>query len=349
MLAPVTHLLALTTIRRDRLLPTRGRVLVRAGQKVNATDVIAESVQPGEHLLIDVRRALGIERVSTAQRIIERTVGERLEKGDIIAQTGGLFSRVIRAPEDCEVVAIQRGQVLLELNKNVVALRAGINGTIVNVLPEMGATVETNGALLQGVWGNGPVDMGLLQVIAHSPEEELTRPQLDMTMRGAVVVGGHVADADTLQAAGELPVRGLVLASMTADLLPIARQMTYPILLLEGFGRIAINPVAFKLLLSNVKRDAAINANWNPDRGERPELVIPLPADAQLASDNLEFKPGQIVKILKPPYTSQIGVLTQVRPGLTLLPNGLRAPVGQVRLETNEQVTVPLANLTLIE
>lgn len=345
----VTHILPLTTVRRTRSLPDSGRVLVHTGQKVNPTDVVAECPLPGKHMLLDVRRALGIQRASALQKAMERTVGEEVKKGDIIAQTGGLFSRVVRAPEDGVILAIQRGQVLLALPGDTYSLKAGINGTVTDVIPEIGVVIESSGALLQGVWGNDRIDAGLLLVAAKSPEEELTRSNLDITMRGSIVAGGHVTDADALHAAAELPLRGLILGSMTADLLPVARDMEYPIVLLEGFGRIPINPLAYKVLLGQVKRDVAVNAGWNPDRGETPEAFIPLPAEGEPIEAPSELKIGQTVKIIKPPHTSQVGELTAVRPGLTTLPNKMRVPTGEVRLETNETVIVPLVNLTIIQ
>lgn len=350
MIVPVTHVSPLITIRRSRLLPEKGQVLVRAGQKVIATDVVGEVLMPGDHLIVDVRRALGLTRPGEAEKLIDRHAGERLQKGDVIAETTGILPRVVRSSVDCQIVAVANGQVVLETQPVKLSVKAGFNGTVTEVMPERGAVIETNGVLVQGVWGNQQADYGLLLVLAKTPDEELTRARLDVSMRGAVVLAGHASQPDALQAAAELPLRALILASMSADLINLASSLPVPILLLEGFGRIPMNDAAFRLLSGNEKRDICVNAcNWNPLSGERPEIIIPLPANGLESRETAELVPETRVRILSTPYQGQTGTIVYVRPGIATLPNGLHAQVANVQLENDEVVVIPLQNLDVLE
>jgi hypothetical protein len=350
MSASVTHFLPLTNIRRARLLPAPGRVLVRPGQQVSATDIIAETYLPEQHVLLDVRRALGLSSISKTESLIERKEGEKVQKGDVLAETGGLFSRVIRVPVNGVIVSIAHGQVLIEVQSAPFALRAGLPGTISEVISDRGVILENSGALVQGVWGNNQIDMGLLLVLARAADEELTRDRLDVSMRGAVAFAGYCADARVLQTAAELPLRGLVLGSMSPDLVPTASGLKLPVLVIEGFGRIPLNNAAYKILSTNEKRDIALNAAaWNLYKGDRPEVFIPLPANGETAPETVEFAAGQTVRIQGAPYTGQIGTISAIRPGLALLQNGLRAASAEVRLENSERVLIPLSNLDVLE
>ncbi len=351
MLAYVTHILPLTTIRRERVLPASGRVVARAGQKVAATDVIAEARLVTQHLVLDVSRGLGIPP-DEVDRTITRKIGEDVSQGDVIAGPVGLIPRVIRAPKDGRVVTIGGGQVLLELESQPFELKAGIPGTVTELFPDRGAVIETTGALIQGVWGNGQIDSGVLVALARSEDEELTADRFDVSMRGSVLLGGTCSQADTLRAAAQVPLRGLILGSISGDLAPVALQLKMPILVLEGFGKLPINPATFKILTTNEKRDIAVNACiWDRLAGERPEAVIHLPAAGPLPTPREVdiFAPGQTVHILHAPNMSSSGTLVALRPGQTAFPSGIRAPGATVRLENGDQVIVPLVNLEVVE
>jgi hypothetical protein len=350
MVAPVTHILPLTNIRRERLLPVAGRVVVRAGQKVNATDVIAEARLESSHVLLDVRRGLGVP-ARQADGLIQRKMGETVSEGDVIAGPVGLFPRVMRAPSDGHIVAVGGGQVLLERQGGMFELRAGISGSVSELIADRGAVIETTGALVQGVWGNGRMDQGMLAVMVASPEEELTNDRLDVSMRGAVILGGYCGDAEALQTAASLPLRGLILASMPAELAPVALRLSMPVLVLEGFGRLAMNSVAFKILTTNDKREAIVNAElWDRFSGVRPEVVIPLPASGRLEAphEGEDLVAGQTVRICRAPYTAMIGKIIALKPGADNFPSGVQSLAATVELESGEQIVVPQANLEII-
>lgn len=350
MLAPVTHILPLTTIRRERTLPAPGKVLVRKGQKVSATDTIAEANLAPEHLLLDISRGLGV-RVEAADELLQVQAGQAVEQRDVLAGPVGLTRRVVRAPSNGRVVVAGNGQVLLEVESARFELKAGLPGTVIELLSNRGVVIETTGALLQGVWGNGGVDFGLMHVLAKSPDGILAAASLDVSLRGSVVLGGHCSDVEALRAASELPLRGLILASLATGLAPVAARVRYPVLVLDGLGRQPMNQAAFKLLATSDQREVAVNAQpWDHFRGARPEVVIPLPATGELPlpPDAVQFKPGQTVLVQRAPYQGRIGTLASLRPGQTALPNGVRAPAGDVRLENGETAVLPLANLVVL-
>jgi len=350
MLAPVTHIVPLTKVRRARLLPTNGRVLVKVGQSVIASDVVAETRLQNKHALVDVQRALNLTSAAETREVIDRKLGERIQEGDVIAETGRLFRRVVRAPVSGIIVTITGGQVLIETDQPPYRLKAGLDGDVIEVLPEQGVLIETNGALLQGVWGNGKISQGVLVNITKTSGDELTPSKMDVSMRGAIAIGGWCGRPESLEIAAQLPLRGLILGSMLPGLVPVAEKMDFPIIVLDGFGQIPMNNIAYDLLNTNVQRNIALNAApFNSFTGARPEAVISLPAPAENSPEVDVYKAGQTIRVLSTPYSGQVGILSEVLPGLTRLENGLRAEAGLVRLADNKQITLPLANLDILQ
>lgn len=350
MFAPVTHILPLTLIRRERVLPVSGRVVVRKGQKISATDVIAEARLAPEHMLLDIARGLGLTRDQSDQHI-QCKAGTSVVQGDVLAGPVGFTQRVVRAPRNGKVIVAGEGQVLLELDAPPYELRAGMPGVVADLVSDRGAVVEVTGALVQGVWGNGRIDFGLMYVLAKSPDDVLTPDQLDVSMRGSVVLAAHCKAQEVFKAAAELPLRGMILGSMDSSLFPLALKMRFPIVVLDGFGHIPMNSAAYKLLTSSNRREVALNAEQRDRyREARPEVVIELPAPDHVAPPREAdvFSPNQPVRLLRAPYVGKIGILIQVRPGRSALPNGILAQAADVRLESGETVLVPLANLEVL-
>ena len=350
MQAPVNHIIGLTSIVRERLLPVSGNVLVRLNQKVTPMDVIAETRWAREHVLLDVARLLRVSP-NAAERLIKCKLDDRLAASAEIAVGKGLFPRSVRTPREGRVVAVGGGQVLMEVGEAKMELRAGIPGTVIEVIANRGAIIQTAGALIQGVWGNGRIDSGLLVNIAEAPDSVLSVGKLDISLRGSIIMAGMVKDAETLEAAAELPARGLILSSIFPSLLQKAREMRYPIMVTDGFGSLPMNSAAYKLLSTIAKREVPVNSEtFDRYSGTRPEVIIPLPISANPPTPREveTFAVGLQVRMRRPPFMGMIGSIISLKSGLSVLSSGLRAPAAEVKLENNETVIAPLVNLEVV-
>ncbi len=351
MLAPVIHISPLTKIRRHRELPVPGKVLVRQGQKVEALDTIAETTLAPEHLMLNIARSLNVS-TEKADDLIQRAAGETINKDDLIAGPYGITQRVVRAPRSGRIVVAGDGLVLLQVNSPAHKINAGMPGTVTDLIPDRGAVIEISGALIQGVWGNGHTEFGLMQVKLDSPEDHLTTDHLDVSLRGSIIVGGFCADPKVFQKAADIPLRGLILTSMDSALAPFAQKANIPILVLEGFGFHPLSAIGYNLIASNNGREISLNAEkLDHYKGIRPEIVIPL--DAAQAPDDIslsieEFSPGQDVRIVRAPHQGISGSIETIYSQPIQFPSGLRAVSAEVLLSDDERVTVPLVNLEKI-
>src|SRR4030067_1795070 len=114
MQAPITHILPVAAIRRERLMSAGGRIIARRGQQERPSDVVAEALLRPEHLLLEIGRGLGWAP-KEADHYIQRRAGDEVGEGDVIAGPVGIGRRVVRTPKSGTVVVAGGGQVLLGL------------------------------------------------------------------------------------------------------------------------------------------------------------------------------------------------------------------------------------------
>jgi len=349
MLASFAQISPAMKVHRNRMLPINGTVTVRKGQKVNENDIVAEATLPSHHIMIDVVQAFGLADPKLAASYIKRNAGETLGEHDIIAETGGLFSRIIRTPKPGKVISIRDGLVLIETETSSISLNALYSGMVVDIVPDHGVVIETSGAILQAAWGNGLTGTGPIICKTEARTEELVFSRLEVTARGAVLVAGTCSHPDILEQAGTLPIAGLVLGTMPAFMRDLALKQPYPVLLLDGFGVAGMNSASWKLLFSLANKDCIVNAETISGlTPQKPEIVICDPVEDQNSASSKMFTSGQLVRIHADPYIGQTGKIERMLPGTVTLPNGLKVAAASIILDNNERKTIPVANLDVI-
>ncbi|MGH2582103.1 MAG: hypothetical protein ACRDFQ_04320 [Anaerolineales bacterium] len=350
MLAPITFVQPLITLRRPRLLPVDGTVLVNMGDRVSPKDIVARGNLFTKHIMLDAGHALRLSPAEASQ-LIQRNVGEYVESGSIIAGRRGIGARQLRAPMSGKIAAIRGGQILLRAGEESLQVEARIPGIITDMEPEQGVVIECVCAWVQAIWGNGRLDEGRLQIIGDGPTQSLTADQIDLSQRGVILVVGTCEQRQALDLAAQVPARGLILGSLATRLLPMAESLPFPIVLTEGFGRTAMNSDAFKLLSNHNGRQAAINAQkLDAIIGDRPEIVIPLgesgkpPEPVPIQS----FRIGQNVRAVSGELKGKIGEITALLSASTQYDSGLRAAGAEVSFDGIGPRSIPLANLELL-
>ena len=114
--------------------------------------------------------------------------------------------------------------------------------------------IEVPAARLRGVGGSGEAVHGELVVGVPNPGDELRAAAIDAGATGKILVGGSRASAETLTRARAMGVAGIVLGGVLdkelRDFEAIQRRRreaggmtgSFGILLVEGFGKVGIDP-----------------------------------------------------------------------------------------------------------
>ena len=362
-----------TTIQKERRLPLQGEVLVEAGTTVQAEDVVAKADLPGNVQLLNVANLLSVP----AEEVIEymlKPIGEAITKDEIIATTKGLFGLFksqARSPIDGTIEAVSdvTGQVILREPPIPVEVKAYTDGTVTEIAPNEGVTVETYGTYIQGIFGVGGETVGNLTVAVAAPSDELAAEQILPEHRGNILVSGSLVTTDAIQKAIQQGVRGIIAGGIDdADLRELlgyelgvaitgSEEIGITLVITEGFGSIAMAEQTFALLKARKGMKTSINGATQIRAGVvRPEILIPIvPEVTETASEAADgategiLEVGSSVRIIREPYFGKLGRVTELPVELQNLETEARVRVLRVELKDGQQTTLPRANVEAIE
>lgn len=365
---PGLKVAARTHHRLRRVLPLPGEVLVSVGERVAARHVVARALLPGPVTPINLANQLALPPADVPACVLKR-VGERIEEGEILARTKGIFGLFkseyrARTAGTIESVSEVTGQVLIRGEPQPVQVLAHLPGVVSEVLPREGAVIEAEVTLVQGIFGIGGETYGRLHLLAHDADlvPELLMPK----MRSAVVIAGGRVTHGAMVRAVELGISALVAGGVDdQDLkqflgydLGVAitgsEQVGLTLIVTEGFGNIRMAERTWQLLSSRAGCEASVNGVTQIRAGVmRPEILVPLedaPAPEQRsAPGGSDLELGRMVRIIRAPYFGVIGKVSGLPPEPQVLPSGSKARVLEVCAGDGRTLTVPRANVELIE
>jgi hypothetical protein len=348
------HAIDVTLIQREYLLPEGaiGSVEAQRGQRVDLRDVIARGTVPARHVILDVAKFFHLRRSEDAAKLILVKQGDTVESGQTLAGKTPDKGKRLFAPMTGIIVYIGGGRIVLQETPEITDLQAGVQGQVIGVQEGRGVTIETIGALVQGVWGNNRRVIGALRVEPPDGLESIFGDQLNTQYRGAIVVTRRPLKATGLMILSDQGITGLIAPSMDADLREAALNAETGIILTEGFGAMRMGNTVATLLESLNGRQATLDA-MIPDRLDvrRPEVIVNVAvrADARPSLPDVAqtLRKGTTVRLTGDPYPGFAGRVTDLPKTPVLLDNGLRVLCAAVELFTGEQVMVPVANLEL--
>lgn len=305
----------------------------------------------GGYHIVEIAQALKIQKGNVRQYLLKQE-DDQVKAGEPIAARRGLFRRVVRSPVNGFLAAVGVGRVLIEADTTVMELHAGMRGRVASLHPNRGVTIETVGAIVQGVWGNGRESHGVLKAAADSPHSMLTRQDIEVGSQGAVIVAGQGMTLEALEFAQEAQVRGIIVGGLQVSLLPAVHAAGFPIVVTEGWGTIPMSPVILDVLKANSGREVSLNGRvrtgWEQ---QRPEVIIPLVAGEPSSEEQVLDRPleeGTTVRILRQPYTGATGTVVALPTLSKKLPAGVTLRGAEVELTSGERVFAPFANLERI-
>lgn len=358
-----------TRIRKSRRLPIPGEVLVRVGDAVRPDTVVARALLPGNPQTLNLAHILGAQPSDIADYMLKKQ-GEAVTAGEPIARSRGFFglgAREVRSPISgtIELVSTVTGQLTLREPPIPVEIQAYIHGRVVEVQEREGVTVETTGALVQGIFGVGGERFGPLRVVVDSPADTLDEARIRPEHKGCVLVGGALVTRGALRKAGEVGVLGIVVGGVVdVDLVDyvghdigvaITGEEDVPATLIvtEGFGPMVMAERTFQLLKRLEGREASINGATQIRAGVmRPEVIVSTagePASDAASDEAAALDIGTLVRIIREPFFGKLGVVTALPPDLTPVETEAKVRVVTVQLrDTGERVTIPRANVEII-
>jgi len=355
-------------LRRQRRLPILGEVMVKIGAEVKPYTVVARTSLPGDPRTLNAANSLSLlpSEVRGAMKFKE---GDRVQSGDLLGLSSsffGLMKKKLVCPCEGTIERISdvSGQVTLREPPTPLEIQAYVNGKVVEIIPKEGVVIETEGAYIQGIFGVGGEKYGPIRFRVKSPDQPLTANEIDASCVGAIVVGGSHITGDAIAKASKTGVLALVAGGIIDT--DLVKYLGYDIgvaitghedipttlIVTEGFGPMRMADKCFELLKSLDGLEASLTGATQIRAGVmRPEIIVSgyKPAKRKETAAPEGLVPGTSIRLIREPYFGRLGTVVELPPELQVIETEAYVRILKAKLENGQIVTVPRANVEIIE
>jgi hypothetical protein len=152
---PGLKVLKKTLFSKERILPLKGEVLVKQGDKLSPETIVASTSLPGNIQMLKVNNILNIEPGDVKACLVFKE-GDSVKKGEKIAETAGflgMFKLSVESPVDgtIESISDSTGRVVLREAPIPVEVNAYVSGRVGKVIQNEGIIVTSIASFIQGI------------------------------------------------------------------------------------------------------------------------------------------------------------------------------------------------------
>ena len=366
---PGLKVLKSTIVEKVRRLPIKGKVTKSVGDILSPDDIVATTDLPGNVQIIKIASMLNIGPADIFDSLKVKE-GDHVKKGDLIAQTEGIFGffkSELFAPIEGTIESISdiTGQIIMREAPIPVEIDAYMSGSVKTVIPEEGVAIVTNAAFIQGIFGIGGEARGNINILVKDRSKELTENLINETHKGKIIVGGSFISLKTFKKAMEIEVAGVVIGGFNYyDLEEIlgyklgvaitgSEEINTSLIVTEGYGNIQMGKRTFELLSKHNNNFVSINGATQIRAGViRPEIVIPLKENVldsiKTSDSNMGIQKGSLVRVIRAPHFGSMGMVLELPPELQKMESETMVRVAKINVDGNE-LTIPRSNLEMVE
>ncbi len=366
---PGLKVLKKTIFKKERILPLKGDVLVNSGDTLNPDTVVASTNLPGNVQMLKVSNILNIDPKDVVEALQVKE-GQEVNKGDIIAETAGIFGMFkssVESPVNGTIESISKttGRVVVREAPIPVEVDAYVSGIVDEVIENEGIVLKSNAAFIQGIFGIAGEKRGDLMLVSSNPSEELTADLIKPEMKGKILIGGSFLSLDAYKKALSVQVAGIVVGGFNYyDLKAIlgynlgvaitgTEKLNTALIVTEGYGSIPMSEATYSLLKENNGKAASINGATQIRAGViRPEIVIPIETgntDEDSQSKMPEgIKEGSTVRVIRSPNFGKIGKVISLPAELNKMESETMVRVAEISID-GKNILIPRANLEMVE